>query len=155
MIGGDPSDMDVSHGICRDCLSDSLSKPVGSLETLLDKIDLPVLLVNEDGAVVCENRMALSVLGKSKVDVEGFMGGDVFDCIHSSKPGGCGKTIHCKACTIRNTVEETYRTGNAFNRIPATLKVVKNAMTRDISSYISTNKAGDFVVLRIEDLKSR
>ncbi len=76
----------------------------------------------------------------------------MFDCIHASKPGGCGETIHCKACTIRNTVEETFETGRSFHRIPATLKVIKKAETKDIASYISTEKSGDFVILKIEEL---
>ena len=142
----------VTHGICEDCFSNVLSRSRETLLDFLDNLEVPILVVNQEGVVDDKNEAARDVLGKGSDDIMGHRGGEVFDCIHSFKPGGCGGTIHCKACVIRNTVEETFRTGQFFLRVPATLKIIKNAQEKDISSYISTYKEGDYVYLKIEDL---
>ncbi len=122
------------------------------LRKFLERIEIPLLLVDSEGSIVMENEMARQVLGKPADAIEGNRGGVVFDCVHSFEPGGCGGTIHCKSCTIRNTVEETFRTGQPVYRRGATLRVIKDASEKDIASYISTSLADDVVILQIEDI---
>lgn len=140
----------ISHGICKECASHMMSVPIGNLQSFIDNIDVPLLIVDKKGFVLKINSQAQKSLQKTDDTFVSFKGGDVFDCIHASKSERCGNNIHCKACVINNTVKETYKTGYPFTKIPATLKIVKNGITSDISSSISTYKSGDFVFLRIE-----
>lgn len=56
----------------------------------------------------------------------------------------------CVVCTIRNTVMDTQRTGKARERAPAWL-FKKNAGR--LAFLISTEKVGDRVLLRIDEVK--
>lgn len=83
-------------------------------------------------------------------EIVGELSGDVFDCKHAVE--GCGQNIHCKTCTIRKTVNETYKTGKSFSKVPAypDLNYVTNE--NKIKFLISTEKKGEAVVLRIDEV---
>ncbi|MBB6479992.1 hypothetical protein [Spirochaeta isovalerica] len=143
----------TSHSMCEDCASDLLSRPIGSIRDYLDRLEYPVLLIDSETNMKAENTRLKELTGKEPELIEGYKGGDVFNCIHHSKPGGCGKTIHCKVCTIRNAVEETFNTGNPCIDVKATLKVYVEDAEQHVSSFITTHKVGDFVLLAIKDLR--
>jgi hypothetical protein len=78
------------------------------------------------------------------------MGGDVFECAYARLPGGCGRTAHCSGCTIRQTVMDTVRTGQGHLRAPAYLNRATPDGVQRIPLTISTERVGDFVLLRID-----
>jgi len=82
--------------------------------------------------------------------IDGFRGGDVFECAYSKLPKGCGKTIHCVACTLRNTITDTFNTGNNHIRTPAYLTQGTFDDNQAIKILISTEKFADVVLLRID-----
>ena len=123
------------------------------MRSFLDRIEIPVLIVDPEGTIVLENSAARDVTGKESVQIEGFKGGDVFDCVHSFEIGGCGNTIHCKACTIRQSVNETFSSGKPVYRRPASLRVVKKGADFKIESYITTILADHVVILYVEDIQ--
>jgi hypothetical protein len=85
-------------------------------------------------------------------DFVGFRGGDVFECAYASLPGGCGETIHCEACTIRNTVMDTFKTGKSHLKTPAYLLQGIPDNYHEIQFEISTEKVKDVVLLRIDKI---
>jgi PAS domain-containing protein len=142
----------VSHGICAECARKMLAPLAVSMTVFLDRFPAPVFLVNDDARVIAANNKAYSLLGKKPEDVDGKLGGDAIDCKYAELPGGCGKTVHCKSCTIRLTVTDTLQTGQSHFRVPAYPDLHLVTGDRSIQFYISTQKAGDSVFLIIEEM---
>ena len=111
----------ITHGICENCRDYMLFQMGVELRVFLDSLKLPVVVVNGVGAVVTGNDQARTMLGKELTEIEGYKGGEVFECAYARLSDGCGNTIHCSGCTIRTTVMETYSTGKSFVRVPAVL----------------------------------
>jgi PAS domain-containing protein len=111
---------DVSHGMCETCadhfgrLWDGMSISE-YLETLSD----PVIVVNGDGRVIGANQKLAALLGRERVELRGVLGGEAFACVHSRLPEGCGKTVHCRECTIRRAVTRVHESGEPLRRVPA------------------------------------
>lgn len=101
------------------------------------------------------NDSALAALGKTRESTVGLRGGEIIECANSRLPGGCGRTVHCVACTLRNSVRETYETGQGVSRVPAWIglhgEADEIARTR-LRLLISTEKAGDVVLLRLDEV---
>ena len=98
------------------------------------------------------NSAARAVVGKELTAIDDRLAGEVFECAHSDLPGGCGKTQHCKACTIRNSVEETLATGVGVERVPAYQSIKTPNGVQQQRFLISTERVGDSVMLRIDDV---
>ena len=113
-------------------------------------MDVPTLLVDGEARVRAANPDALAMVGKNQDQVVDQLGGDVFECVNAGLPGGCGMTELCSACTVRNTVTFTYRTGESQIGIPATLRVRQEGVTKDIFFDLTTEKVGDRVLVQVE-----
>jgi PAS domain-containing protein len=112
----------ITHTMCPDCLDHFGRQAEGwSLGELLDQFDVPVLAVDCDGRAIAANQATAEMVGKSRRELFGMLGGDLMECAYARLPGGCGKTIHCKACAIRNTVQKTIETGSPQLRVQAYL----------------------------------
>lgn len=98
----------------------------------------------------CANSQALGILQKEMPEIVGRKGGDVFECAFAKFPQGCGNTVHCDACTIRNTVMDTMLSGNSHLRTPAYLIRGLPEDNQEIKFLISTEKVADVVLLRID-----
>ena len=122
------------------------------LREYLDHLEAPVLVVNGDGVVKTANKVAQDLLQKDLSEIEGYLGGKVFECVHSTEPGGCGETIHCSGCAIRRTVMETLNTGNNQLRVPASLDCKTHTGVCGIHYLISTEKLGEVVLLRVDEV---
>lgn len=156
-IGGEnlqfgPDNVPISHGICPDCARIVLSYRAEPLSNYLDRFSGPVYLVNAEGRIVTANKAAFSALGKKPEDIEGQLGGDAFDCRYADLPGGCGNTIHCKTCTIRMKVTDTLQSGQSHLRVPAYPDLHYVTGEKKIRFLISTERVGDAVLLRIDDI---
>jgi PAS domain-containing protein len=140
----------VSHGICPDCISNLTFQQGASLQELIDSIDLPIFVVDDDVRVKAANATACRTLGKDAVTMQGHRSGDVFECAHARLPEGCGRTIHCSGCAIRRSVAHTFQTGETLSGVPATLSRNDPDHSSDIALTITTVKAGGLVMLRID-----
>lgn len=148
----DPSEL-VSHGICENCIKVVFGYQRTSLKDYLDTLEAPVLVVNGEGNVECANRQALGMLHKEMPKIEGNKGGVVFECAFAVLPEGCGDTIHCDACTIRNTVMSTMQTGEPHLYTPAQLTQGTPEDNEELNFLISTEKVADVVLLRIDKVE--
>jgi hypothetical protein len=116
----------------------------------LESIEEPVLLMQGNPRqVVTANRKALDVFGKPLGEIEAHRGGEVFDCVHSFTDAGCGKDAHCEPCTIRKAIVDTFESGTP-HRAAAELQVRKDGTTKACAIEISTEKAGELALVRIE-----
>lgn len=140
----------VSHGICPDC-SDNMEHQLGvSLQSYIDGLKVPILVVTGDAVIQSANKYGEAILGKSVHEMHGLPGGDVFECAYARWPEGCGRTIHCSGCTIRRSVMKTFETGTPVFKQPAILKRWTGQDTRDLAYLITTIKQGDAVLLQVE-----
>jgi hypothetical protein len=145
------TDERISHGICRDCLEQFMAGSGESLDAFLESLEAPVCVVDEECRIIAANALAQHTISKDMGQIRGRLGGEVFGCEHSRLPGGCGHTVHCESCTIRNTVIETFETGKPCTRVPACRDLDTIAGPRRVRFTISTEKAGDAVLLRIDE----
>lgn len=141
----------LSHGICNSCMEGFLKGSGRPLMELLEESAPPVVVVDSQRRVIGANQSAQQMLGKEESEFHSKLGGEVFDCHHASKPGGCGKQLHCEFCVIRRSVMHTHETGEPVSKTPATL-LQGQTNPQDIRFEISTWKAGEVVFLQIDDI---
>ncbi len=152
IITHDPDRENIfSHGICKSCAAAHFKFNPLDVENVLDQFTYPILVVGPDGEVETANLAALKLLQKERSEIRNRLGGDIFGCIHSTEPGGCGKTVHCLTCTVRRTVEKVMSTGTPVYKVPATLKIMDKVDEKDIRYLISAEKATGVVILTLED----
>lgn len=142
----------VSHGICPDCVITFFSFMGKPMKDYLDEFTGPVFLVDSTNKIITANSEALALTHKKSEEIEEKMAGDVFECPHASQVEGCGGTIHCKSCTIKKAILSTSQTGQASIHLPAFADMHFFAKNKKPRFFISTEKVGDAVFLRIEDV---
>lgn len=142
----------VSHGICPACARKTLSKLSMPMTVFLDKFPAPVFMVDGEGKVLSANGKAYAMMEKNPDDFDGIPGGEAFNCIYAKLPGGCGRTIHCRSCTIRMTVMDTIKTGRNHLRIPAYPDLHTVTGEKQVRFYISTQRVGDTVFLIVDEI---
>lgn len=156
----------VSHGLCRPCERRLVADLGIPIHRFLEGLDTPVTLVEPDtptllvdvedgGRVTSANRSALGSIGRNETPGDRPLVGEVFECANASLPGGCGRTVHCSACAIRRSLEETWESGRPLDRIPATLKPVDGDPDGQVELEISTRRVGERVLLTVHRIGRR
>jgi hypothetical protein len=108
---GTSPDDPVSHEVCESCYTRIMRTHRFNIRKFLDMLDAPVFLVDADSNVLVANTLAIAAVGKPDSLVRKNFCGNVFECVNSYLPGGCGKTPFYPDCAIRKSVNETYATG--------------------------------------------
>ncbi|MBZ0256306.1 PAS domain-containing protein, partial [bacterium] len=144
----------ITHGICDQC-SESFSRgDQENFQSFLDDFHFPVIVVDEDGKVLGGNCEACNLTGKTLDQFQNQMlAGEAIDCVHSYEPGGCGHTIHCQTCTIRQSINQTFMTGLSLRNVPAYKDIRVGENEQPVRFLITTEKIKDRVLLRIDDLQ--
>ncbi|SRR6266545_1492735 len=141
---------DVSHGMCEPCALHFERLWAGMpLDEYLDGLPSPVLLCDKDSRVITMNRQVADLLGVERKKAVGITAGEAFACVHSRLPEGCGRTVHCRECALRRTVEDVARTGKAKERVLAYLDTGEERT--DLRLSAKPSKAG-VVHVTIEEL---
>jgi len=123
---------------------------------VLNSIGAPVLLLDKGYRIKAANETARRILNRPLLDIENFLPGDAMECINARLPGGCGQTVHCQACALRNTLNNTIATGEDFVKVPAYQDVYqKDGSVARRFLLISTEKLEDFILLRIDELETQ
>lgn len=144
----------ISHGVCRKCLDICMAGSGKAMDEFLDSLLVPVIVVDGNVRVVTANALAQELVSKSLEEIGGRLAGEVFECTHSHQPGGCGHTLHCQSCMIRNSVTKTFQTGDPCIRVPACQDLDTFEGPRKVRFLITTEKVGGAVLLRIDDFQS-
>jgi hypothetical protein len=127
----------------------------GSIMEMLNAITDPVLVIDGRGVVRAANDCGMKFLGKESAEVEGCFGGEVLGCAFANLPEGCGRTKHCETCAIRNLVLDTLVRGRGYTHVPAFQKIRTRRGDRIMRFYISTEKFGGQILLRLDDVIER
>ncbi len=155
VIRSDPQSRvtDVSHGMCEACGRYFERLWAGmSVGEYLDGLAEPVILTDGEGRVIAMNGKLADLIGAERSDRKACLGitaGEAFACVHSRLPEGCGRTVHCRECAVRRTVETVARTGKPIASIPAYLEVGAGRIDMVISAKPA--KAG-VVQVKIEEV---
>jgi len=140
---------EISHGMCQVCFEDFEKKwSVPTLGEFLDQFEVPILAVTEERRIIAVNQVMAEIMGREQREVFGLLGGEAMTCQYAQLQEGCGGSIHCKACTIRNAVLSTMRSGKPERNIPAHL----DCITREVEFLISTRKEKSYVLLEINKI---
>jgi PAS domain-containing protein len=140
----------VSHGMCPECDA-YFEKLWGGMRLgeYLDLLPRPVLVVDADGRVVAGNTRLAETVGRRREELRGLLGGEAMACAHSRLPEGCGKTVHCRECTIRRAVTKVSETHRPIAHAPAWLQTASGRM----SLTISARPVDDFVEVTVEEMR--
>lgn len=149
------TEKEITHGICSVCSLKFTSDVTRTTREILDLIAEPVLLVDSMGIVRSANESGLKLLGKNLDTIENQLGGDVFECAYAKQPEGCGRTEHCKTCAIRNVLMDTLTQGRSYHRVPAFQKIRTPGGEKIMRFYISTERVGEQILLRIDDVAEK
>ncbi len=141
-----------SHGICEACIPRAMAGAGERLDDFLDALPGAVLMLDAGHTIVGVNTRGQSLLAaETGHQLVGKLRGEVFQCVNASKPGGCGRTVHCKTCTMRRVVTETFRTGKPRDKVPAYMDLSDITGNRRVRYLISTRKRGDVILLKIDE----
>ena len=133
-----------------------VNDPEENPRAFVDSYEAPVLLMQaEPRQVVTANRKACELFGKDLSLIEGFRGGQVFDCIHSFSEAGCGKDPNCEGCKIKGAVVDTFSTGSSHPDVRTVLDIRRQDETTPYDIRISTEKVGGYAVLTIRNYSKK
>jgi len=148
-LNGKTAHGNIACEICDGCAA-QVSGTSGR-RVLLESIDAPVLLMQGNPRqVVTANKQAVALFGKKLPEIENHRGGQVFDCVHSFTEAGCGKDVNCEGCKIKDAIVDTFITANPHHGISAELSIKKANGTKTYVVRVSTEKLGDFALVRVE-----
>ena len=129
-------DGDISHGMCEPCFEYFSAQWSGmNWDEYLSRFHQPVVLLNGDGRIVASNEGSNKILNNGDRGVVGLLGGEAMECVYARLPEGCGKTLHCAACTIRIVTEGVIRTGESVEDVPASLCQEEKEIQFLVSAY--------------------
>jgi hypothetical protein len=141
----------VTEGLCFRCTANRNSLEGVNLQSFIDTLIVPTIVVDRKGSIQTVNEKARSLFNKDLFFFKGQAPGNVFECEYARLPAGCGQTVHCSGCAIRMAITETFTSGRPVIRRGATLRFAGKSGAEEIRYYISTRKTGDAVILQIED----
>lgn len=129
------------------------------LNAMFNNAPVIMILLNEKTEVLKMNKFGMEATGRNMESLTGLRSGDVMKCINSYKDSrGCGYSSSCKACVLRNTVEETFRTDTEYYKIEAQLTAFDSNSPRLHTILISTSVISNLpqkqVLITIDDITS-
>ncbi len=146
-------DSGLTHGICPSCYDHFSRQWEGyQLSDFLDQFDQPILIFSGDTRVIAFNQSYAQAYLEDGEKPRGLLGGEFMECARARLPEGCGKTVHCRSCAIRNTINATFRTGQSQKDVPAYLNTDVNGKPAVKKLRLSSEIQGLMVKLMIEDM---
>ncbi len=111
----------------------------GFLKNLFQSIPCGILIVDGDRRVQAVNDTLEQTFGIAEVKVVDKRGGEVLNCIHSSKSQkGCGHADECSSCGIRNTALEALD-GEKIHRMKAKVQCRINGEVSELNLLVSAS----------------
>lgn len=83
----------VSHGLCVSCAGNFIAQSGMSLPQYIETLPVPVLTVAPGGYINSANKLAMRFLEKTPLMIQGSLGGELFECEYSWKPGDVGRAF--------------------------------------------------------------
>jgi len=122
------------------------------LDSILDKVPIPLFVVDGERVVKKVNAFSLALAGVDAEKALGLRAGEVLRCENSKKdPGGCGHSDDCAACLIKHAIEKTADSKEPVIRKKVTLKTTDHeTMEFLISTYPLDLSEGEDILLTLQ-----
>ncbi len=146
-------DAPITHGVCEECMVRLLTSSTQTMENFLDCYAEPILLLDGSGKVLAANEAASDRLHRKRDAMLDQYPGNLVECAHARLPGGCGRTVHCRTCTIRSVLNAA-KTGCSQRRVPAIADHGEDGESGMTRFLISADRMGDTILLRIDEMQS-
>jgi hypothetical protein len=111
-------------------------------------------LLDEQGRVLKLNRAFRDYLDEHDY-IQDAQPGVLISCIHAVKPGpGCGRTLSCSECVLRNAINSCVRSGVSIDRVrmPVRREGTDEGAVLLISINRATLQGQTRLVLSVEDI---
>ncbi len=112
---------------------------INSLNTIFNSTPNILILVNEERRVEDINHKGAEFAGKTKKDLLGLLGGEVFGCVNSFDGEGCGLNPACAECPIRTRVVDTFDTGRPHVEEEGQMTFLLSGEKTSLNLLISTS----------------
>jgi PAS domain-containing protein len=137
-------------------LAPRLSEMGDLVGTVLDTIPSPIFVVDDDVQILGYNLAASQMLAQEPDLVLRQRAGEILHCLHSTEtPGGCGRSVVCKECPVRNSVKEAL-SGHQVVRTRARMELVQGDEVKEIFLLATTasfaHQGQSLVLLILEDI---
>ena len=127
------------------------------VESVIDNLPSAVIVFDRDILILLANEMATQIANRTKDQFPGLRGGEAFNCVHSKDvPEGCGHGPECRHCTVKATVERSFRARSNLMMVEAEMEFL-NLGRRNLrlsAIYLAENDAVILVIEDITDLKT-
>ncbi len=115
------------------------------VSTILANVPILMVLVDKDRRVQNANDAALAFSRRSAEEIQGLCGGEALRCLYAlDDPKGCGYGPCCDSCVVRNTVLDTFETGESHQGAKTRLPFMIGGKQRELDLSVST------VLLRVK-----
>ena len=126
------------------------------LRSVFDALPSLIFVVDDDVRIQEYNSAAAEFLQVHGSAVLKRRGGEVMHCLHATDvPEGCGRAPFCKACVIRNSVDEVFQ-GNRIVRRRTRIEIVRDGNIIEIYALITASpfcyKDRPLALLVVEDI---
>ena len=109
------------------------------LDAMYKNVPVMLLLVDEERRVRKANAAALKFARRIEGEITGVRGGEALGCLYSlADPKGCGFSLNCKICGVRNTVLDTFKTGKPHYHAEAELPFKIDGKKTILSLLVNT-----------------
>jgi hypothetical protein len=109
------------------------------LRAVFDALPSLVFVVDQDVRIQDYNAAASALIVGERKTVLKQRAGEILHCIHSSEvPDGCGRSLSCKDCIIRNSVTEAFR-GNRVVRRRARIELIRERDKLEIYALVTVS----------------
>jgi len=148
-----------AHAVCGCCAEHFTLPPAGPLQQHLDRVNVPVLVIELHAGKYlitrAVNRKACDWLGKEPRELIQHLSGNVIECAYARLTEGCGNTLFCAACAIKQSVVGTAETGTP--RVKVAFRLWQGDPDKPSLSELSitTMKAGRMVLLKADPCVER
>jgi len=143
-----------AYAVCRCCAEHVTLPPSGPLQKYLDQVNAPVLAIELHAGhymiIRAVNRKACEWLGKEPREIIQHLSGNVIDCAYARLTEGCGKTLFCASCAIKQAVVGTAKTGEPRVHARVVFSQGDPDHPSQVTLSITTLKAGNRVLLKAE-----
>ena len=99
----------IYQSVLRSRMEVQLRESRADLLAIFENSPTMIILVNERLDVVMVNSAMATFIGDETSSIVGKKMGEAVHCIHSyEEPEGCGFSLLCKSCAVRNALESTF-----------------------------------------------
>lgn len=103
---------------------------------VLKALPLAVVITDVSCRIVKINATAQDFFGLSDAEAHSHLCGDVFKCINSRLPQGCGSTQYCPKCVFRKSIDAVFR-GENVTRHKGDFAIYKDGEVQRLSLLIT------------------